>query len=213
LTFFPRGFLSLRVSDHRPMSKVFQRRPPRTQLATQTCRAARNRCSFAVILLSSLDFDSSRLFRSSCCPRELTSTLLTDSLSGQSSVSPKLPLRACARGATRLSPSPPLLPSRQVPASHCDLLGRSVMHRCIRASRALRFVSSSNSSSSQVLQVPFPVPLGQLRVCCMVGLFQENGPCRINNDSTGVHHNLASWNNVANVYVYIHSQLHLSLVE
>ncbi|KAI0271170.1 serine carboxypeptidase [Russula aff. rugulosa BPL654] len=33
----------------------------------------------------------------------------------------------------------------------------------------------------------------------MLGLFQEHGPCRIKNDSTGVHLNPASWNNVANV--------------
>ncbi|KAI0271174.1 serine carboxypeptidase [Russula aff. rugulosa BPL654] len=33
----------------------------------------------------------------------------------------------------------------------------------------------------------------------MIGLFQEHGPCRIKNDSTGVHLNPASWNNVANV--------------
>jgi carboxypeptidase C (cathepsin A) len=33
----------------------------------------------------------------------------------------------------------------------------------------------------------------------MIALFQENGPCRINNDSTAVHHNPTSWNNVANV--------------
>jgi Serine carboxypeptidase len=33
----------------------------------------------------------------------------------------------------------------------------------------------------------------------MLGLFQENGPCRINNDSLGVHHNPMSWNEFANV--------------
>ena len=37
----------------------------------------------------------------------------------------------------------------------------------------------------------------------MAGLFQELGPCRINNDSTGVHLNPSSWNDEANVYVYI----------
>jgi carboxypeptidase C (cathepsin A) len=37
----------------------------------------------------------------------------------------------------------------------------------------------------------------------MIGLFQENGPCRINNQSTGVNLNPESWNDVANVYVYI----------
>jgi carboxypeptidase C (cathepsin A) len=35
----------------------------------------------------------------------------------------------------------------------------------------------------------------------MVGLFQELGPCRINNQSTGVGLNPMSWNNNANVYV------------
>lgn len=33
----------------------------------------------------------------------------------------------------------------------------------------------------------------------MLGLFQENGPCRINNASTAVALNPFSWNNVANV--------------
>ncbi|KAI0795769.1 alpha/beta-hydrolase [Abortiporus biennis] len=33
----------------------------------------------------------------------------------------------------------------------------------------------------------------------MIGLFQENGPCRINNDSTTVSLNPNSWNNVANM--------------
>lgn len=33
----------------------------------------------------------------------------------------------------------------------------------------------------------------------MIGLFQENGPCRINNDSKTVSINPNSWNNVANV--------------
>jgi carboxypeptidase C (cathepsin A) len=37
----------------------------------------------------------------------------------------------------------------------------------------------------------------------MAGLFQELGPCRINNDSTGVHLNPMSWNDEANVYAYI----------
>lgn len=35
----------------------------------------------------------------------------------------------------------------------------------------------------------------------MVGLFQENGPCRINNDTTTVSLNPNSWNEVANMYV------------
>jgi len=35
----------------------------------------------------------------------------------------------------------------------------------------------------------------------MVGLFQELGPCRINNQSTGVDLNPTSWNEYANVYV------------
>lgn len=33
----------------------------------------------------------------------------------------------------------------------------------------------------------------------MIGLLQENGPCRINNDTTTVSHNAYSWNNEANV--------------
>ncbi|KAF5314902.1 hypothetical protein D9619_007517 [Psilocybe cf. subviscida] len=33
----------------------------------------------------------------------------------------------------------------------------------------------------------------------MIGLLQENGPCRINNDTTTVSHNPYSWNNEANV--------------
>lgn len=33
----------------------------------------------------------------------------------------------------------------------------------------------------------------------MIGLLQENGPCRINNDTTTVSHNPNSWNNEANV--------------
>jgi carboxypeptidase C (cathepsin A) len=33
----------------------------------------------------------------------------------------------------------------------------------------------------------------------MIGLFQELGPCRINNQSTGVDLNSMSWNNHANV--------------
>ena len=37
----------------------------------------------------------------------------------------------------------------------------------------------------------------------MIGLFQENGPCRINNQSTGVDLNPTSWNEFANVYVSI----------
>ena len=35
----------------------------------------------------------------------------------------------------------------------------------------------------------------------MIGLFQELGPCRIKNDSTGVHLNPTSWTEYANVYV------------
>jgi carboxypeptidase C (cathepsin A) len=34
----------------------------------------------------------------------------------------------------------------------------------------------------------------------MLGLFQELGPCRINNQSTGVDLNPMSWNNRANLY-------------
>jgi hypothetical protein len=37
----------------------------------------------------------------------------------------------------------------------------------------------------------------------MIGLFQELGPCRINNQSTGVDLNPMSWNNNANVYALI----------
>ena len=33
----------------------------------------------------------------------------------------------------------------------------------------------------------------------MIGLFQENGPCRITNDSSSVTLNHYSWNNEANV--------------
>jgi carboxypeptidase C (cathepsin A) len=33
----------------------------------------------------------------------------------------------------------------------------------------------------------------------MVGLFQEHGPCRIKNDSSGVDLNPTSWNEVANM--------------
>jgi carboxypeptidase C (cathepsin A) len=33
----------------------------------------------------------------------------------------------------------------------------------------------------------------------MIGLFEEHGPCRINNASTGVSLNPESWNNVANM--------------
>lgn len=33
----------------------------------------------------------------------------------------------------------------------------------------------------------------------MLGLFQENGPCRITNDSTGVTLNPNSWNEVSNM--------------
>jgi carboxypeptidase C (cathepsin A) len=32
----------------------------------------------------------------------------------------------------------------------------------------------------------------------MIGLFQENGPCRIKNDSSGVALNPYSWNEFAN---------------
>jgi carboxypeptidase C (cathepsin A) len=37
----------------------------------------------------------------------------------------------------------------------------------------------------------------------MIGLFQELGPCRINNQSSGVDLNPTSWSNYANVYVSI----------
>jgi carboxypeptidase C (cathepsin A) len=37
----------------------------------------------------------------------------------------------------------------------------------------------------------------------MLGLFQELGPCLINNQSTGVDLNPTSWNEYANVYVSI----------
>ena len=45
----------------------------------------------------------------------------------------------------------------------------------------------------------------------MLGLFQELGPCRINNQSTGVDLNSMSWNNNANVYVSISSFRRLCL--
>lgn len=35
----------------------------------------------------------------------------------------------------------------------------------------------------------------------MIGLFQELGPCRMNNDSMGTSLNPTAWNNNANVYV------------
>jgi Serine carboxypeptidase len=35
----------------------------------------------------------------------------------------------------------------------------------------------------------------------MIGLFQEHGPCRIRNDSSGVDLNPMSWSNVSNMYV------------
>lgn len=35
----------------------------------------------------------------------------------------------------------------------------------------------------------------------MIGLFQENGPCRITNDSKSVTLNPNSWNQVANMSV------------
>ncbi|RDX57218.1 serine carboxypeptidase [Lentinus brumalis] len=38
--------------------------------------------------------------------------------------------------------------------------------------------------------------------CSLVGLYQENGPCRINNDSSSVSFNPFSWNNVSNM-IYI----------
>ena len=37
----------------------------------------------------------------------------------------------------------------------------------------------------------------------MIGLFQELGPCRINNQSSDVDLNPTSWNEYANVYVSI----------
>jgi carboxypeptidase C (cathepsin A) len=43
----------------------------------------------------------------------------------------------------------------------------------------------------------------------MLGLFREHGPCRINNDSTGVDLNPTSWNEVANMYVTITSNFDL----
>ena len=37
----------------------------------------------------------------------------------------------------------------------------------------------------------------------MIGLFQEHGPCRLNNDSTALDYNPYSWNNVSNVSVVL----------
>ena len=45
----------------------------------------------------------------------------------------------------------------------------------------------------------------------MIGLFQELGPCRINNQSTGVDLNPTSWNNNANVYAFDFPQLDLAI--
>lgn len=36
----------------------------------------------------------------------------------------------------------------------------------------------------------------------MIGLFQEHGPCRLNNDSTALDYNPYSWNNVSNMSVW-----------
>ena len=47
----------------------------------------------------------------------------------------------------------------------------------------------------------------------MIGLFQELGPCRINNQSTGVDLNPTSWNNNANVYASIFINSILAVAE
>jgi len=47
----------------------------------------------------------------------------------------------------------------------------------------------------------------------MIGLFQELGPCRINNQSTGVDLNPTSWNNNANVYASVSPQPYLVIAE
>jgi len=47
----------------------------------------------------------------------------------------------------------------------------------------------------------------------MIGLFQELGPCRINNQSTGVDLNPTSWNNNANVYASIFFNSILAIAE
>ena len=47
----------------------------------------------------------------------------------------------------------------------------------------------------------------------MIGLFQELGPCRINNQSTGVDLNPTSWNNNANVYAPVFPLLYLTIAE
>ena len=46
----------------------------------------------------------------------------------------------------------------------------------------------------------------------MSGLFEELGPCFINNQSTGVNRNPTSWTEVANVYVFHYPQLYFGLL-
>jgi hypothetical protein len=53
----------------------------------------------------------------------------------------------------------------------------------------------------------------------MIGLFQENGPCRIKNDSSGVTLNPFSWNEVANTLyidqpgIYLFAQVSRTLTQ
>ena len=63
------------------------------------------------------------------------------------------------------------------------------------------------------VQTPFLTLWWQPGSSSMIGLFQENGPCRINNDSETVSLNKNSWNNVANMSVdCANSLMHMALI-